>query len=163
MILDRFRKKKRTVFPDYEDGNAALEIGDLMTYLEDLQYLRESESYVDHCVSSRVKHGKEFRLSHLLVVSASLILCLLTFFLYLQTLSDYTKTKSEVNERTKSYQRVVSENAFLENEISKTTDYARVYEYATEELGMVLPEKRQILDYHVNREYVIKEGAIPRY
>lgn len=54
------------------------------------------------------------------------------------------------------------ENALTELSIEENTDYAEIYRYATEDLGMQLPEKQQVVTYgKSSSEYVVKKAEIP--
>ena len=95
--------------------------------------------------------------------AAAVILVLVALFsAYIMQLSVKRNLRSEITELEREVQDLSRENALLRNQFERDIDYNFVYNYATERLGMQVPEKHQVIRYRAQKnEYVVKSGDIP--
>ena len=91
-----------------------------------------------------------------------LVACVVLFSTYIMNLSEKNSLKREITALEKQQETLRRENILLANDYENKIDYQAAYDYATKELGMQVPEKRQILYYSRSvREYVVKTAEIP--
>lgn len=130
---------------------------------------KEKDKYVYHAevqihaqVAKETKVNRELTLKQALLLTVSIAAAVMALYFYIVSLSTLNTVKSDFQKAQKDYAALISENALLENEIERSIDYDAVYTYATEMLGMQMPEKQQIISYgHANQGYVSKQGSIP--
>lgn len=116
--------------------------------------------------SAEAKRTKEHRMPMNLptvVFLAAAVICTASIcIMYLQLQSSVTVYTKNIAALEKEYEALVAENDALEMSIQTYTDYAYVYQIATEELGMAMPTQEQIITFQQSQsEYVIQYDEIP--
>ena len=106
--------------------------------------------------------GKEFTSRQILVLAAALFAAAVLLTVFIVQLSGNYRLRSAVETDKKTYQELVRTNALLKDKLDRQTDYAAVYSYATQTLGMQAPESQQIIYYQRSSgESVECRGIIP--
>ena len=96
------------------------------------------------------------------LMAALLVVVVLTGVYYLQLKSDVTVQSKNVVALEKEYEALVDANDQKEMEIAPLSDYAHIYQVATEELGMQTPTSDQVRTFtSEDSEYVIQYESIP--
>jgi len=98
-----------------------------------------------------------------LVVTASMALLILSISFFIIQTSVHESTALAIEKLELDIQTVHHENIVLQNLKNSSIDYNVVYKTATEEFGMTVPMKQQVVHYtRTAGEYVEKNGDIPR-
>ena len=92
------------------------------------------------------------------------------FVLALFFTQEYLKREAQASEnrrnlalRQQEYAQLVDNNNVFEARIEAEIDDDEIYRIATEELGMVYPQKYQVINYDsLESEYVRQNGEIPQ-
>lgn len=129
-----------------------------------IEYLKNAENEIGEQVWAHDERSaalSKLQLGMILVMAG---ICLVMLLAYIFSASSNSMLKTKVEQTRKTYFDLVSENSQLENEIEKGVNYTAVYDYAINTLGMVYPEKKQIMNFtNNNHEYVVKGESIPEY
>ena len=92
------------------------------------------------------------------IVAVIFVLC----YQYLNLQSAVKSNAAAVSELEERLNKLTTENDELEVEINAGIDYDAIYETAVNELGMVYPEKNQVIRYEAGEsEYVKQYQDIP--
>ena len=147
---------------NYQYGTAAPELEPEKIRKAKQEYIKSRDGDVEALVAGKKKARHEFGVLQVVFLSLALAAALVSLVFYIVQLSANHDAATKVESLKKEYQTLVQDNALIENEILKSINYTAIYEYATEELGMALPEKQQVIRYDSERrEYVEKAGTIP--
>lgn len=116
--------------------------------------------------AAEAKRTKEHRMPMNLptvVFLAAAVICTASIsIMYLQIQNNVTVRTKNIAALEKEYEALVAENDTLELSIQTYTDFAYVYQIATEELGMRVPTQEQIITFQQSQsEYVIQYDEIP--
>ena len=119
-------------------------------------------------VSYRVRRNQEkalqVNLPYVLMFTVALICTLYLCINYLQVQSTMTTRIHNIETIEKELEFLKSENDALETRINTSLDLDYVYRVATEELGMVYPNKNQVILYNkTESEYVRQYEDIPKH
>ena len=105
-------------------------------------------------------HGIDFQ--SLVLLLGTMAITLYLCWDYLRVQGNIVGLKRDVSILSSTYETLASENAALENSLCEITDYQKLFEYAVSELGMVFPNKNDILYYESeDAGHVIQYKDIP--
>ena len=125
-------------------------------------YVEGSRTKVEEKVSAKRAAGKALSFGQGLIITFCAALVLAACVFYVVGLSKTHETKTAIGSLKSRIQSVEKENALLEQKIEERTDYEAIRVYATETLGMRLPEKQQVVTYERGEaDYVEKKAEIP--
>ena len=125
-------------------------------------YVNGTRTKVEEKVSEKraAKRALTFSQGLIITVCAALVLAAAVF--YVVGLSRNFEVKAGIGSLKSQIQVLEKENALLEQKIEERTDYEAIRVYATETLGMRLPEKQQVVTYQRGAsDYVEKKADIP--
>ena len=127
---------------------------------------REYISDARQRIETRVSEKKDVNVGRQILrtaAAAAVILALVALLsAYIMQLSVKRNLRSDITALEREVQDLSRENALLKNQYERSIDYGWLYRYATERLGMQVPEKQQIIRYKTTQnEYVVKSGDIP--
>ena len=126
------------------------------------EYLRNARLKVEQKAKVKRQERREFSLLQITVLAAALFTLTALLSIYLFTLSENHDARAALDSLKKQYEELKEENILLENEEDSRIDYDAVYKCATEELGMCIPEKQQVIYYaRAEGEYVTAGVEIP--
>lgn len=89
------------------------------------------------------------------------VLCAVFFvacIFYVGQQAKLNQSRNELASLQKTYASLVEDNNAKSSAIEGSIDYQRIYEYATQELGMTYPEKGQTVTYKRNPGSYVKQG-----
>ena len=161
-MADMKRRKYGSAYTTY--GNAAVR-----TAPDRRQQAREEQEYREELLR-RVREAekkerisrREYSLAHIIVFSAALLTLAVLLAVFMIQLSGNYRLSSEHEQKKAEYQNLVRDNALLADKIDRQTDFAAVYRYAVETLGMQTPQSQQIVHYQrSSSEHVEFRGVIP--
>lgn len=125
-------------------------------------YIDGSRTKVEEKVSAKRAARKALTVGQGLIITLCTALVLAAAVLYVVGLSKTRETKATIGSLKSRIQTIEKENALLEQKIEERTDYEAIRVYATETLGMRLPEKQQVVTYERGEaDYVEKKADIP--
>ena len=125
-------------------------------------YVEGARTKVEEKVSAKraVRHALSFSQGLSITVCAALVLA--AAVLYVVGISKNHEVKAGIGSLKAQIQALEKENALLEQKIEERTDYEAIRVYATDTLGMRLPEKQQVITYERGAsDYVEKKADIP--
>lgn len=126
------------------------------------EYMKNAELRQEKMVREKTKRGREIGPLQVFVISVCMAVLVFFCAFYFVSLSDVKAVRNEINAARKDIEDYQKENALLSLKIEEKMDYPAVYTYATETLGMRLPEKQQVVTYSSRPiEYVVKSVEIP--
>lgn len=156
------RKYRGNVYSTY--GNAAVR-----TAPDRRQQVREEQKYREELLR-RVREAEreersaqwEYSPRQIAVFAVAILTVAVLLGIFMIQLSGNYRFSSELEQQKTKYQQLVRDNALLADKIDRQTDYAAVYRYAVETLGMQAPESQQIVYYQrSSNEHVEFRGVIP--
>ena len=117
---------------------------------------------VEEKVGAKRAAGKALTFGQGLIITVCAALVLAAAVFYVVGLSKNYEVKAGISTLKSEIQVVEKENALLLQKIEEHTDYEAIRVYATETLGMRLPEKQQVVTYERGAsDYVEKKADIP--
>ena len=129
---------------------------------EEREYREELLRRVREAEKKERRSQQEYSLVHMVIFSAAIITAAVLLAVFMIQLSGNYRLSTELEQKKADYQTLVRDNALLADKIDRQTDYAAVYSYAVETLGMQAPESQQIVYYQrSSNEHVEFRGAIP--
>ena len=159
------RDRRRYMNAAYVNGSAAPALPERRTEERrrvDPEAVDRTRTDLETRVLEKRENGKRWAFGHIAAIVLSALFAASLITLYLLQLSDYRAQSAAVTALRKTYQETLQENNLTENRQDASVDYVKVYAYATEVLGMRLPEKQQVVRYRAaGTEYVSKLGDIP--
>ena len=97
-----------------------------------------------------------------LLMAVSVILSVMSCINYLNAEADITETKKRITSLESSIDTLATQNDSVQYEIDSFVDVNNIIKTATEELGMVMVSKDQIITYDNTRnEYMEQYGDVP--
>lgn len=119
-------------------------------------------------VSYRVRRNQEralqMNMPYVFMLTVALVCTLYLCINYLQVQSTMTTRIHNIETIEKELEFLKSENDAAETRINTSLDLDYVYRVATEELGMVYPNKNQVILYNkTESEYVRQNEDIPKH
>lgn len=106
-------------------------------------------------------NGLSFTEVAIVCLLAGILLVSCAFFVYQEAAA--SASMKRYNTLQSAYEELVEKNKTLEGSIGLSIDIDRIYQYATDELGMSYPKKHQIITYkHVEDGYVRQGEDIPK-
>jgi len=161
-MADYLRGTAARDYQSFIHGNAAPQYEPEKIRKAKEEYLEKAAYIVEQKFEERRLSRREFSLFQVVIITSCVIVVLALSFFYLAEISALKEEKLSVETLKYQYETITSENQLVENEIASNVDYSYVYEYATQKLGMKMPEKHQIVSYsRDNTEYVAKRAEIP--
>lgn len=144
----------------YTDGTAARKL----QVVPDIQ--REEESVVQPRVIRRttptpkVSHGIDF--ISLILLLGAMAIALYICYDYLNVQGNVVQLKRDIVNLESQYDALASSNIALEESLNTQPDWDRVYKIAIRDLGMVYPNKNEVVSYASEEKgYVIQYRNIP--
>ena len=102
-------------------------------------------------------------LPYLMLLTIAALATLFICCSYLRVQSSITSSIKTIETQEKKLESLKNENDALETRINTSVDLEYIYQVATQELGMVYPEKNQVIQYDkTESEYVRQYENIPR-
>ena len=102
-------------------------------------------------------------LPYLMLLTIAALATLFICCSYLRVQSSITSSIKTIETQEKKLESLKNENDALETRINTSVDLEHIYQVATQELGMVYPEKNQVIQYDkTESEYVRQYENIPR-
>lgn len=119
-------------------------------------------------INYRVRRNQEkalqMNLPYVFMLTVAAVCTLYLCVNYLQVRSTMTSRIHNIETMEKELEALKSENDALETSINTSLDLDYVYRVATEELGMVYPNKNQVILYNkTESEYVRQYEDIPKH
>lgn len=144
------------------DGNAARKLQVLPNYIED-EELRQSPARRQEQKPKKKKAVKPaMDLMTLFILCIAVAGTLYTCIDYLKIQTTRLEQKKEINTLEKSLTKLANENTAAMSELNTSLDLNKIYEIATSQLGMVYPDKNQVIPYESNKSDFVKQyGEIP--
>ena len=150
----------------YQSGSAARalpEVPERELRREKKEQVERARREIELRVHEKRSAAKEFSRAQVLLISLAMVIFIAAVSSFLVCLSGRQEVKNDIERLEYEIQSVQHENAILRNLKNSSIDYDTVYRVATEELGMIIPEKRQVVRYQEpSVEFVYKYGDIPR-
>ena len=150
----------------YEPGSAARALPESPERVERRDRKEEvlaARRAIEVRVNEKRHAAAEFGKGQVLVLSAAIVLFLACASFFIVRLSAQESLRNDIEKLELTIQTVHHENVILENRQNSSIDYEKVYAYATEELGMSIPAKQQVVTYdQPSVEFVHKYGEIPK-
>ncbi len=150
----------------YQSGSAARalpEVPERELVREKREQVQKARREIELRVHEKRREAGEFTKPQVLVLGLAMALFIASVSFFLVSLSRNQSVKNDVERLEYDIQSVHHENAILRNLRNSSIDYDTVYRVATEELGMTIPEKRQVVRYQEpSVEFVYKYGDIPK-
>ncbi|MBP5295499.1 MAG: hypothetical protein J6Y95_07275 [Lachnospiraceae bacterium] len=125
-------------------------------------YMDGVRAKVEERVGAKRAARKALTFSQGLIITVCTALVLAAAVFYVVGLSKTHEVKAGISALKSEIQLMEKENALLEQKIEERTDYEAIRVYATETLGMRLPQKQQVVSYERGAsDYVEKKADIP--
>lgn len=126
------------------------------------EYIQRAEMRQEEMVRAQAKTGSKVSFGQALVILFCMLFLSGMAAVYVVGLSGLKSVRNKIAATRIEIENCQKENALLSLKIEEERDYEAIYRYATETLGMHLPEKRQVITY-VTRpsEFVLKSKDIP--
>lgn len=116
-----------------------------------------------HAIRRNREKALHMNLPYVLLLTVAAICALSICVNYLQVKSDVDTRIDNIERLEKELEALKSENDVLETRLNRAVDLNRVFQIATEELGMVYANKKQVLRYdRTESEYVRQYEDIPK-
>ena len=97
-----------------------------------------------------------------LLMAVSVILSVMSCINYLNAEADVSETKKNITSLEKSLDTITTQNDAIQYEIDSFVDVNYIIKTATEELGMVMVSRNQVITYDsVRNEYMEQYGDVP--
>lgn len=97
-----------------------------------------------------------------LLMAVSVILSVMSCINYLNSEADVSETKKNITSLEKSLDTITTQNDAIQYEIDSFVDVNYIIKTATEELGMVMVSRNQVITYDsVRNEYMEQYGDVP--
>ncbi len=111
-------------------------------------------------VTPKLSHGID--LFSMTLLLAAMAIALYLCYDYLQVQGNIVQLKRDIMNLGSTYDTLASENAALEESLNTQLNWDQVYLTAVNELGMVYPNKNEVVTYTSGeRGYVIQYRSIP--
>lgn len=160
--VDGTTAKKLQAVPDYADNS---DYDDDYDYAEEQR--RREQTYQERkrrerAASRRREKTKTMDGISLIVLVAAVAVTFYVCIQYLQVQADITTLSKSIAAKESQIVTMKKDNNAALEEISRTYDLNYVYKIATKELGMVFPNKDQVIKYDSSKsDYVKQFGEIP--
>ncbi len=158
------RDRRRYGYAAYVNGSAAPALPERkeVRRTADPEAVDRTRTDLEVRVLEKRESGRRWAFGHLAVIVLSALSAAALITVYLLQVSNYRTQAAAVSALRKTYQETLQENNLNQNRQEASVDLVKVYAYATEVLGMRLPEKQQVVRYRAaGTEYVSKLGDIP--
>ena len=150
----------------YQSGSAARalpEIPERELRREKREQVKKARQEIEVRVREKRRAANEFSKVQMLSIGAALAVFIASVSFFLVCLSSQQSMKNDIERLEYQIQTTQHESAILRNLKNSSIDYDTVYRVATEELGMTIPMKQQVVHYQEPYvEFVHKYGDIPR-
>ena len=149
---------------EYQYGSAAPILKPKRLREADAEYAHQAKVVIEEMVAEKTKAhvGKAVTFVQMGLVALSAVALIAAIAFYLVGVSNVKLARKSIEDTKHEIQVMQKENALLSLQIENDTDYEGIYSYATETLGMHLPEKQQVVTYNrAASEYVVKGMEIP--
>ena len=129
---------------------------------QEKQYVQDAKREIEKRTVEKNAQRHVNSVGRILFMGIVLAACVFLLSTYIMSLSERNSLKREITALEKQQETLRRENILLANDFENRIDYQEAYDYATQALGMTVPEKRQIIYYSRSiREYVVKTAEIP--
>lgn len=146
--------------PEYEE-NTYDEYDEYEDGLERYQTYQEKKR-AQRVRSRRRESTKTMDAVSLLMLCIAVAFTFYTCISYIRVQADVTMLSRQVAQKESELDKLSKDNVAKEEEIARVYDLDYVYRVATKELGMVFPEKDQVIEYNSKKsEYVKQFEKIP--
>lgn len=126
------------------------------------EYMRNAVERVNRRAEEKFRATRSFSFLQVFTIVACISVMISVSSFYMISLARSNELKNEINALRTEYRTLCKENALLLQRIEESRDYGEIMRIATEELGMQIPEKQQVISYtHYEAEYVVKGAEIP--
>lgn len=123
---------------------------------------REQERREQLKRQQKINNASHKNLLYTATVTGIVVLIFIACLQYLHLQATVKTSASEISKLQSQLNDLKERNDELEVQVNANIDYDELYRIATEELGMVYPEKKQIIQYDSGiSEYVKQYGDIP--
>lgn len=153
-------RKKQYRREYYVDGTAARQLAVLPNPQWQEEQVQKPQKVRKPAATPRLSHGIDFfsMALFLTAMAISLYLC----YDYLQVQGNIVQLKRDITGLENAYDTLASQNTALEESLNRPLDWEKVYLTAVGELGMVYPNKNEVISYKPEEEgYVIQYKDIP--
>ncbi|WP_167956902.1 septum formation initiator family protein [Anaerosporobacter faecicola] len=157
--VDGTTARKLQAVPDYNDQS---DYDDYDDYDYEEERRRKQQTYQER--KRRERAAKRRREKTKTMDGVSLLLLVgavtLTFFVciqYIRVQADMTALSKSIAAKESEVIKLKKDNNAAMEEISRTYDLSYVYKIATKELGMVFPEKDQVIKYDSQKSDYVKQ------
>lgn len=124
--------------------------------------LTEQEKQEERKRIQRINRNNRFNLLYTLAVSGMVVVMFVICWQYLHVQAEVKENSATVNSLQRELTELTNKNDEMELEINANIDYDSIYNIATEELGMVYPERDQVITYEAGvSEYVKQYSDVP--
>lgn len=124
--------------------------------------LTEQEKHREQVRIQRINRNNRFNLLYTLAVSGLVVVMFIICWKYLYAQAQVKENAIKVTNLQKQLIELTDKNDAMELEINANIDYDSLYRTATEELGMVYPERDQVITYDAGvSEYVKQYSDVP--
>ena len=142
------------------DGTAARKLQVIPDYERDYEQIARPRVAEQPKAAPKLSHGIDFISMSLLVAAMAITLYLC--YNYLQVQGNIVQLERDVTALEQELDTVLAENAALEDGLNGQVDWEQVYLTAVGELGMVYPNKNEVITYESEEKgYVIQYQDIP--
>ncbi|MDD5900441.1 MAG: hypothetical protein PUC73_06045 [Lachnospiraceae bacterium] len=142
------------------DGTAARKLQVIPDYERDYEQIARPRVVEQPKAAPKLSHGIDFISMSLLVAAMAITLYLC--YNYLQVQGNIVQLERDVTALEQELDTVLAENAALEDGLNGQVDWEQVYLTAVGELGMVYPNKNEVITYESEEKgYVIQYQDIP--
>ena len=130
---------------------------------EKREQVLQARTAIEARVQEKRRAANEFSALQVLAVLAAAAVLVAAAGFFIVQLSTQESSKNAIERLELEIQTVHHENVILQNLKNSSIDYEKVYTVATEEYGMTIPMKQQVVHYdQPSVEFVHKYGDIPR-
>lgn len=156
--MDAKEKDYRRMY--YVDGTAARKLAVVPDYEREQETRKGPQIEKRPTKTPKLSHGIDFISMTLLVVAMAITLYLC--YNYLQVQGNIVQLERDVLLLSQEVETVMAENAALEDSLNSAVDWENVYMTAVGKLGMVYPNKNEVITYNSMEDgYVIQYQDIP--
>ncbi|MBQ9767000.1 MAG: hypothetical protein IJW37_02725 [Lachnospiraceae bacterium] len=156
--MDAKEKAYRRAY--YVDGTAARQLAVVPDYEREQETRRGPQIEKRPTKAPKLSHGIDFISMTLLVAAMAITLYLC--YTYLQVQGNIVQLERDVLLLGQEVDTVTAQNAALEDSLNSAVDWEEVYKTAVGELGMVYPNKNEVITYSSTENgYVIQYQDIP--
>jgi len=122
----------------------------------------EQERQEERVRIRRIRRNNHMNLVYTLAVSGVVVVMFIICWQYLRVQAQVKENASTVSKLQAELIELTNQNDETELDINANIDYEALYDIATQELGMVYPDKDQVIKYEAGvSEYVKQYGDIP--